>query len=81
MVTRLPSLPQTIHLLALSRGERVDLPPMTRRELLRAGWIVPATHELTEDGRAALAGSEHLGEAQRRLDAGRQGRPWKVPRR
>ena len=76
-----PTLPQTFHLLALSRGERHDLPPVTLRELLRKGWIVPATHELTDAGRAALAGSKHLGEAQRRLDAGRQGKRWQGLRR
>lgn len=76
-----PTLPQTIHLLALSRGERYDLPPMTRRELLRKEWIVPATHELTEAGRVALAGSAHLGEAQRKLDGGAQGKRWQGLRR
>jgi len=75
------TLPQTIHLLALSRGEQHDLPPMTRRELLRKKWIVPATHELTDAGRVALAESAHLGEAQRKLDGGRQGKRWQGLRR
>ncbi len=36
------TLPQTLVLLALSRGDRPWIPPITRRTLLRAQYIEPA---------------------------------------
>jgi hypothetical protein len=83
-----PTLAQAICLLALSRGEQpAIIPPVTRRELLRKHWITPSgripgdvvkrTHEITDAGRVALAASQHLGEAQRKLDAGKRELPWR----
>lgn len=83
-----PTLAQTICLLALSRGERPPvMAPITRRVLLHRRWIAPSgraagaaraarTHEITEAGMRALATSPHLAEAQRKLDAGKQAKPW-----
>lgn len=75
-----PTLPQTICLLALSRNEQPYLPPATRLALLGKRWIVKTgdyrSFEITEAGRRALATSPHLGEAQRKLDAGKASKPW-----
>lgn len=83
-----PTLPQTICLLALSRGEQPPwFPVTTRRALLRERWMKPLgrraagstairQYQITDAGRLALATSPHLAEAQRRLDEGKQGRPW-----
>lgn len=76
-----PTLPQTLCLLALSRGEQpAYLPPITRRALLRARWMSPLSdasgYEITDAGRRALATSPHLAEAQRKLDAGERSRRW-----
>lgn len=72
------TLPQTIVLLALSRGEkppvshvgtsRNEIPPITRQSLLRARYITPRPHEITDAGRRALATSPHLSAAIRALD-------------
>lgn len=79
------TLPQVICMLALSRGVEPFFPPITRRELLRKRWITPGAridkgkkrkHEITDAGRRALATSPHLAEAQRKLYAGKQGKPW-----
>ena len=74
-----PTLPQTICLLALSRGEQPPyMPPATRKELLRKRWIWTLNvdgkriHAITDAGRSALATSKHLSEAQLKLDAGKQ---------
>lgn len=77
-----PNVPQTICLLALSRGKQPPwFPIATRRLLLRERWMSPRgggqrSYDITDAGRQALAASPHLVEAQRRLDDGRQGRPW-----
>jgi len=76
-----PTLPQTICLLAFSRGEQ---PPMmaavTRRAMLRYRWIATMAekrrHEITRAGSDALATSRHRSQAERQLDAGKQGKPW-----
>lgn len=81
------TLAQTICLLALSRGEQPYMAPVTRKVLLRSQWITPSGrapgalradrhHEITDAGRRALDASPHLAEAQRKLDAGKQGKPW-----
>lgn len=88
MTAPVPTLAQTICLVALSRGEQPPwLPVTTRRTLLRERWIAqqnkrePGAKErrlynLTDAGRAVLAASPHLGAAMRKLDEGKQGRPW-----
>lgn len=65
-----PTLPQTIILLALSRGERPPvIPPPARRRLLAHHWIAPPRpFAITDAGRDALARSPHLEQAQRALD-------------
>lgn len=69
----IPTFPQTLCLLAFSRGTQPKvLPPITKRELLRKRWIVPATHEVTDAGLRALVASPHLEKAQRVLDGGDQ---------
>jgi hypothetical protein len=71
-MTNVPSpmtLPQTIVLLALSLGRRPCMAPITRRALLRAQWIAPRSHEITEAGRAALASSPWIDKARQQLDA------------
>jgi hypothetical protein len=82
------TLPQTICLLAFSRGEQPPLFPVsTRRLLLRYQLIEPLErrepgskkrrlYKITDDGRKALATSPHLAEARRRLDEAKKGRPW-----
>lgn len=89
-MTALPSVPtlaQTICLLALSRGVQPYMAAITRQALLRQRWIMPSgraagalrsarTHDITDEGQRALATSPHLAEAQRKLDAGKQGKPW-----
>lgn len=67
------SLPQTIYMLGLSRGEAPRFfPPDTRRGLLNRKWIIQGceavVYELTDSGRRALAMSPYLGQAQRVLD-------------
>lgn len=82
------TLPQTICLLALSRGEQPPLfPPTTRRLLLREKLIKPLNkrepgskerrlYDITDAGRQALAASPHLAAAQRAIDEGKQAKPW-----
>lgn len=73
--------PQTLILLALSRGERLAyLPPITRRALLAKQWMSRdgKVFTITDAGLRALAESPHLAEAQRKLDAGKQSRPWQT---
>lgn len=69
-----PTLPQTIALLAMSRGgSSTTLAPMSRTTMRRHGWIAPDSargHVVTEAGRAALGASPHLERAQRELDRG-----------
>jgi hypothetical protein len=63
-----PTLPQTIVLLALSRGEKPRVfPPITRAKLLSKRWISLQQHEITDEGRRALATSTHLAKASRIL--------------
>lgn len=70
-MTRIPTLPQTIGLLALSRGQPATvLTPMTRRRLLGARWIAPQCYDLTAAGREALAASPHLERATRAIEGG-----------
>lgn len=89
-MTPTPATPsQTIILLYLSRGEQPPtIPPVTRRELLRKRWIAHAgtrtasnggerpTFEITEAGKQALATSQHLTEAQKRIDSAGKSRLW-----
>lgn len=82
------TLPQTIVLLAISRGERHYMPPITRNSLLAKRWIAVSGTEtrpdgsarkfyaVTEAGARALATSPRLAEATRKLDAGRKAMPW-----
>lgn len=82
------SLPQTVCLLALSRGEQPpQFPVTTRRLLLRQqlieprnkrepGSTAPRRYDITDAGRHALAASPHLAAAQRALEEAKQGRPW-----
>lgn len=88
MTASVPTLAQTICLVALSRGEQPPwMPTTTRRALLRERWMAPQNtrapgakerrlYDLTDAGRKAMAASPHLGEAMRKLDEGKQGRPW-----
>jgi hypothetical protein len=64
--------PQTLALLALSRGSYQFRSPSLRRALLRRRWIMPwggGLYVITDAGRDALAGSRHLAQAQRELGA------------
>jgi len=82
------TVPQTVCLLALSRGEQPPwFPVTTRRQLLRQQLIAPINrrepgskerrrYNITDDGRKALAASPHLAAAQRALDEGKNGKPW-----
>jgi hypothetical protein len=83
------TVPQTICLLALSRGEQPPVFPVTtRRLLLREKLIAPRNarapgsterrlYDITDAGRKALSASPHLAEAQRALDEGKkQRKPW-----
>jgi hypothetical protein len=62
------TLPQTLALLALSRGSYQFRSPQLRRSMLRRQWIVPDTYELTAAGHEALAASPFLSQAQRGLN-------------
>ena len=70
------TLAQTVVMLALRNGETPWIPPITRRSLLRRGWIELARQEdqssskylLTSTGAAALVSSTLLVKAQRSLD-------------
>jgi hypothetical protein len=68
------TLAQTVVMLALRNGETPWIPPITRRSLLRRGWIELARQEssskylLTSTGIEALAASTLLTKAQRSLD-------------
>jgi hypothetical protein len=81
VTTPVPTLPQTICLLAFSRGEQ---PPMmaaiTRRTMLRYRWLAPAAekrrYEITRAGSNALATSPHRAQAERALDEPRPSKPW-----
>lgn len=70
---------QTIALLALSRGSAFPLAPQMRRRFLRLRLLAPRgsgeqrAFEVTDAGRTALGKSEHMGYAQRALDAQRRG--------
>lgn len=82
------TLPQTVVMLSLSRGEQPKVfPPITRRKLLRKRWILPLARdpgskedrraELTDAGRRALAASPFLAAAERILvDGARRQQPW-----
>ena len=73
--TPTPSIAQTVCLLALSRGEQPNIPPIARRVMLQRRWIAPPRpFAITEAGRRALATSPHIAEAQRKLDG-----PQKLP--
>lgn len=88
MTAPVPTLAQTICLVALSRGEQPPwLPVTTRRALLRERWIAPQNkrepgakerrlYNLTDAGRRAMAASPHLDDALRKLDEGKQEKPW-----
>ncbi len=83
-----PSLPQTVVLLRLSRGETVPpMPPTTRAILRDRRWIVALairgpgskdkrSYEITESGRRALATSPYITQAQREVDLGRPLASW-----
>lgn len=72
MTPPIPTLPQTIGLLVMSRGaESAVLPSTSRRMMLRYRWIAPngaGGHAITEAGSRALATSPHMERAQRELD-------------
>ena len=74
MTPSIPTLPQTIGLLAMSRGQpSTVLSPSSRRIMLRTRWIAPDPvrgHVVTNKGAAALATSPHLARAGRELDRG-----------
>lgn len=69
-----PTLPQTIALLAMSRGgSSTTLAPMSRTTMRRHGWIAPDAargHVVTEAGLQALGTSPHLERARRELERG-----------
>lgn len=70
------TLAQTVVMLALRNGEKPWIPPITRRSLLRRGWIKLARQEdrssskfiLAPAGVEALVSSTLLAKAQRSLD-------------
>lgn len=75
-----PTLPQTVCLLALSRGQQPPImAAITRRALRRHRWIIETSkvgaprriHEITDAGRDALARSPHRDAAARTLAAAR----------
>jgi hypothetical protein len=82
------TLPQSLILLALSRGQQPYMPPISRLALVKKRWIVvdgayrrrdgsaADRYALTSAGRQALATSKYLDEATRKLDAGKESRPW-----
>lgn len=82
------TIPQTIILLALSRGDQPYMPPIARNSLLAKKWIsVTGTrrrrdgsdgpvHGCTEAGLRALATSPHRAEAERKIEAAKRSRAW-----
>lgn len=64
------TLAQTIIMLTMSRGLQLPMSsPAARRGLLQRKWIAPPRpFTLTDAGRAALAASPFLAQAQRALD-------------
>lgn len=74
MTAPVPTLPQTIGLLAMSRGQpSTVLSPMSRRIMLRHRWIISdglGGLRVTDAGSRALAASPHLARAQREVDRG-----------